>query len=318
MSERAPEVPGYRILAPLGVGANGPVWSARSLATGDLAAVKLLPRAGGDELAALRGVRHPHVIGLVEDIELPDGRLALVLEAATGGSLGQVVQARGHLTAGETVTVLTALAGAVAELHQQGVVHGDLSPANVVFQADGRPMLCDLGGARIAGMRTVDRSGTAGFVDPAVLLGAEVGPAADVYALGGLGWYCLVGAPPEPDITGRGTADLADACPAAPVALVAAVDAAMAPDPAHRCGAGALARAAYDSTPPEPLLLVPGPGGAGLLTRRLSPPLASPPQMVEPDSERRWWRRLRRGEPMRRSSTAPSGPSGRPRRGLRG
>ncbi len=127
------------------------------------------------ELAVLRGVRHPHVVRLVEDIGLPGGAVALVLERASGGSLARVVDARGHLTPAETVTVLTALATTLVDLHRMGVTHGDISPGNVLFHADGRPVLADLGVSHVAATHRTEAWGTDGFVDPAVLAGEAAG-----------------------------------------------------------------------------------------------------------------------------------------------
>ncbi|MDP9221001.1 MAG: protein kinase, partial [Actinomycetota bacterium] len=154
----APEIPGYQVRHRLGAGAGGVVWSAVRDLDRSRVAIKVIDAAGGpaptdgghgDELAALRGVQHPHVVRLIEDFTLPDGRLALVLDEVRGGTLARVVRARGHLTPPETVTVLTALATTLADLHRLGVTHADLSPGNVLFHLDGRPMLADLGLSRV-------------------------------------------------------------------------------------------------------------------------------------------------------------------------
>src|SRR3954453_20130355 len=132
---RAPHVPGYFVGPVLGVGSTGSVWSAARLADGRSVAIKVVAPQGNPmnspvELAVLRGVRHSHVVRFIEDISLPDGTVALVLELASGGSLARVAGARGHLTPAETVTVLTALATTLVDLHRMGVTHGDISPGN--------------------------------------------------------------------------------------------------------------------------------------------------------------------------------------------
>ena len=81
---------------------------------------------------------------------MPPGRdLGLIMDYAAGGSLGQLVAGRGRLGPGETVTVLTPIAQALAYLHGQGFTHGDVSPGNVLFTAHGKPLLADLGVARM-------------------------------------------------------------------------------------------------------------------------------------------------------------------------
>ena len=93
------------------------------------------------EFAVLQDLAVDHVVRLHETISLPGGRIALVLDLAEGGSLADTVSARGHLSAGETVTVLAPVARAVAGLHATGIVHGDLTPGNVLLDLSGRPVV---------------------------------------------------------------------------------------------------------------------------------------------------------------------------------
>src|SRR6478609_3388980 len=162
-----PQVPGHVVHELIGRGASGAVWAATRVHDRCRVAVKVVavgaPGAGGDadgeaadgeaadgnaaaaqavrELAVLTRIDNPHVVRLHSATPLEDGRLALVLDLVDGGSLAAVVAGRGHLSAGECVTVLAPIARAVADLHTAGVLHGDLSPGNVLFTADGRPML---------------------------------------------------------------------------------------------------------------------------------------------------------------------------------
>ena len=134
--EQPPDVPDYLIETPLGRGASARVWSARSCSDGTRVAVKVVaahpnwadgqtPTAPSDaaavELTVLRGLHHPHVVELIDDIRLADGRTAFVLELATGGSLARVVQARGYLTVGETVTVVSTLATTLRDVHEMEI-----------------------------------------------------------------------------------------------------------------------------------------------------------------------------------------------------
>jgi serine/threonine protein kinase len=292
---RPPHVPGYVVGPALGTGSAGPVWSAVRAGDGLPVAIKVVApqgnaRGAAVELAVLRGVRHPHVIRFVEDISLPGGAVGLVLERASGGSLARVVGARGHLTPAETVTVLTALATTLVDLHRIGVTHGDISPGNVLFYSDGRPVLADLGASQVAAAARAEAWGTDGFVDPAVLAGDPAGPASDVYALGALGWFCLAGTVPghaalRPELSGL--------CPGAPAALVWAIQAALEPDPRLRIGAAELACAAYDSCVAGPVALACGDDpDAGLTHRIRRPDRPVPPPMARRGWLRRvWWRR---------------------------
>ena len=146
------------------------------------------------------------------------------------------------------VTVAAPLAQALAAVHAAGLVHGDVSPANVLFTAEGMPLLTDLGVARLVGESGAVR-GTAEYVEPGVARGGPPGPASDVWALGALCHHLLAGTPPHDGSSAGqvlaaaaagGRAPLGLLAPAAPRALVAVVEAALSPDPAARPSAAAL------------------------------------------------------------------------------
>ncbi len=165
------------------------------MGTGRAVALKVLHGPGRGEpsrreSALQRRIDHPHLLTLLRTTRTTDGRTALVTELAAGGSLAALVRARGGLDPGEVVTVLTPLAGALADLHDRGVVHGDVSAGNVLFLADGRPVLADLGTAGLLGVDPATHA-TPGYADPAVARGAGLAPASDVHALGALAWFAL-------------------------------------------------------------------------------------------------------------------------------
>ena len=118
------------------------------------------------EAGVLAGLDHPHVVRLHAATALADGTLALVLDLVDGGSYAAVVAARGHLHPGELVTALSPVSRAVAHLHALGVVHADLSPGNVLFTREGRPMVSDLGVARLFGERPETLHGDRGLHRP--------------------------------------------------------------------------------------------------------------------------------------------------------
>ena len=268
--------PGYEVVQLLGFGASGEVWLARESATGEPVALKRLrtPRdlVARDRLrreaAVLACVDHPHVVRLRTLVSAGD-ELVLVLDHAAGGSLAGVLAAR-RLDAGEIVTVAVPLAEALAAVHVQGLVHGDLTPANVLFTADGRPLLSDLGVCRLVGEQ-VDGSagtvsGTPGYLDPAVLGGSPPGAAADVHGLGAVCYAALTGDAPYTD-GGQRRPRLGERLPAAPPALVAAIEAALHPDPHRRPGAAELATALFAACPALPVGLAMGSLPAGVTGR---------------------------------------------------
>nr|WP_257910561.1 serine/threonine-protein kinase [Janibacter limosus] len=203
MDEIPPSVPGYRLTRLLGAGSTATVWRARSDPDDELVAVKLVAARADDEAvreyAMLRATADEHVVTLHETIEVDtdDGPApAPVLEYLAGGSLERVVAERGHLTPGETATVIAPVAQAVTALHDLGIVHGDLSPGNVLLDSTGRPVLADLGYSRLTGEAPGDVYGTEGHVAPEVLEGSDPSRESDVHALGALAWLCPVGAAP--------------------------------------------------------------------------------------------------------------------------
>ncbi|MGN6301671.1 MAG: protein kinase domain-containing protein [Angustibacter sp.] len=270
-----PEVPGYELGELLGRGSSGCVWAATRCADGAPVAVKVVPVGTGEqaavaarELAVLARVEVEGLVRFREAVGL-DGEppaVAVVLDRVRGGSLARVVTARGHLSAGETVTVLAPVARALAGLHAAGVVHGDVSPGNVLLELNGRPLLADLGVASVAGSGPDDLWGTQGFVAPEVLEGKRPGPAADVYAVGALAWWCATGEPPGP---GALRAPVDEVLPDLPEAWRRLTARALAGDPGVRPSAAELALGYFDAVPCEPLRMTVGSDETSLLTQRI-------------------------------------------------
>lgn len=310
MDEIPPSVPGYRLTRLLGTGSTATVWRARRESDDELVAVKLVAAQADDEAlreyAMLQAAADEHVVTLHESLEVDTDEgpcLALVLEYLAGGSLERVVAERGHLAPGESVTVIAPIAQAVAGLHDLGVVHGDLSPGNVLLDSTGRPVLADLGYSRLTGEAPGDVYGTEGYIAPEVLEGNDPTRASDVHALGVLAWLCLVGAPPG-HIAER--PDLRDLVPDEE-ALTDVVEACLSPDPDDRPEADEVARAVFDAVSAQPLRMTAPGDVASSLTRRIreaaSEDVVTVPAWQEelartvPDDagrRRRWWRRRER------------------------
>lgn len=249
-------VPGYDVGDLLGFGAAGEVWAARDRVSHAPVALKRVRVPGEEareqllrEAAVLSRVEHPHVVRLLDVVSV-DGAVVLVLEHAGGGSLRALLAARGRLTPGEVVTLLVPLAQALDAVHGQGVVHGDVTPANVLLTVEGRPVLADLGVSQLLGVPPGDVDGTAGFLDPAVAAGGPPGPASDVHGLAATCWSALTGASPYDDTGLRRRPWISDA---AAGALVAVLEPALAAEPAERPSAAALAEAAFRAVEAAPL-----------------------------------------------------------------
>lgn len=269
-----PEVPGYTVGRLLGQGSTSRVWLVTDDRTGRNFALKCFRPGSGQTLSGaampeegtrrevriLAGLDHPHLVRFHDVVGTGSGtrdQAALVMDYAPAGSLAGLVAARGRLSAGEAVTVLMPIAQALAYLHRGGLTHGDVSPGNILFTAQGKPMLSDVGIARLLGdPASPIPQGTPGFMDPVPEEAAQTDlqPERDVYSLAAVGWFCLTGLAPER------TAErppLTVLVPAVPRELAAALESALDEDRRLRPTAAALATAVYRSAAPLPLDLAP-------------------------------------------------------------
>jgi WD40 repeat protein/tRNA A-37 threonylcarbamoyl transferase component Bud32 len=210
-SREYPRLAGYTILEELGQGGMGTVYKARQLSLNRLVAIKALRspdladphtltrcRAEAEAVARLE---HPNIVHIFEVGE-QDGQPYLVLEFVNGGSLARRLGGKPQPPRAAAELVET-LARAIHHAHQHGVVHRDLKPANVLLTAEGTPKIADFGLAKVV-------LGEPGQTLPGTILGSpsymapeqaegdvgEVGPAADVYALGAILYEVLTGRPP--------------------------------------------------------------------------------------------------------------------------
>ena len=312
----APEVPGYDVGRLLGRGGTASVWLATERVTRRDVALKCLHAAGPPEeqrrerrravdaeevvrreVRILSALDHEHLVKAHAVVRVGYGAgggsgLALVLDYAAGGSLAGLVAARGCLTPGEAVTTLTPIAQAVAYLHANGFTHGDVAPGNVLFTAHGKPLLADLGVARmVADPRDASGAGTDGFRDPSPVDAVRAGlqPERDVYSVAALGWFCLTGRAPEPEDQ---RPPLPLLVPAVPPELAEALEAGLRSDRRGRPSAAELADAVFRSAPAAPVDLsvaVHPTVLPQLLTRRSLPAGAQERRAAR---LRGWWGRL--------------------------
>ena len=313
-----PEVPGYVVHEILGFGSHGEVWLGEDVVSGERVALKIGRPPDGEladgdalerELALLSRIVDDHVVGLRGVVRLADGGHALVLEYAAGGNLGTLVVARGALEPAEVTTLLVPLGQALERLHGRGLVHGDLSPGNVLLAGDGRPLLSDLGVSRVLGARQATPPGTPGFADPALARGVDP-RSSDVWGLAAIGWFALTGRPPGEVYDGPARLE-------AP-ALTRLLAEVLGADPPERPSPGELAHRAWSAVPPAPIRLVTTSGPADESTwRTLRSPSPPPlPEPVEPPASRRLRRRPSTppsaGPPEDAAGPAPGWPQGTP------
>src|SRR5699024_9902722 len=132
------------------------------------------------------------VVSVPSDVPHPDNLAISFWEYLPAGSLANLITATGKLTVAETVTVLLPMIQVAEYLHARQVVHGDISPQNILFDLTGRPVLIDLGASR-ATAHSYTRAGTPGFTAPEIMKAPSdcegLGSAADVYSLAAVGWF---------------------------------------------------------------------------------------------------------------------------------
>jgi tRNA A-37 threonylcarbamoyl transferase component Bud32 len=191
-----------------GFGGFGAVYEARDSKRGESVAIRQImlgsPNVNRLErtLRALMRLVHPSIVRILDVIR--DSRaIFVVLERATGTSLQRVIQL-GRLTPIEAACVMTALAEALQYAHEQGALHGDLTPASVVLEQDGVPRVTDFGidCADAEACTALDKPaatiGTLAYMAPERLTAEASGFTAltDVYALGATFYHLLTGRPP--------------------------------------------------------------------------------------------------------------------------
>ncbi|AUZ87021.1 hypothetical protein CVO76_04775 [Arthrobacter agilis] len=203
------------------------------------------------ELLTLQRFRHDHLLRVLRIVGTDAGP-GLLMDLAPGGSLLNLVTSRGPLPIAEVVTALVPIAQVLAHLHGAGALHGDVSPGNILFTQEGKPLLGDFGTARLLGADPVPGAGTPGFIDP--LRDGSFDTGADVFALAAVSWFALTGRVPGP---AEHRPPLALIIPDVPPQLMELIEDGLDPSRARRPTADSFARVLLSSTEPGPVDLVP-------------------------------------------------------------
>jgi serine/threonine protein kinase len=203
-------LPGYEILGELGRGGMGVVYKARQVGLNRLVALKMI-LAGGHassgeldrfrmEAEAVARLQHPSIVA-IHEVGEQNGLPYFSLEYCTGGSLAARLDGTPWEPAKAAALVET-LARAMQAAHVRGIVHRDLKPANILLAEDGTPKIADFGLAKQldsgAGRTATGATlGTPSYMAPEQAgESKDVGPAADIYALGAVLYELLTGRPP--------------------------------------------------------------------------------------------------------------------------
>ena len=204
-------IPGYEVLGELGRGGMGVVYKARQIKANRLVALKMILASRHAsmqekvrfqiEAEAIARLQHANIVQLYEADE-HEGLPFFSLEFCDGGSLDRRLATQ-PLTTDEAAALMEKLARAMHYAHVHGVVHRDLKPANVLLDSAGLPKVTDFGLAKQMDSgsdlsHTGAVMGTPAYMAPEQAEGRthEIGPAADVYALGAMLYEFLTGQTP--------------------------------------------------------------------------------------------------------------------------
>ena len=251
--------PAYTVEGELGRGGMSVVYRARDVRLRRDVAIKILP----PELAFVANVRerfmreaqtaaqlaHPNIVPIY-GVEEKDTLVWIVMALIEGETLGERLAREGTLSAPETERILGSVSNALMYAHSRGVIHRDIKPDNILLERSSlRVLVTDFGIARAVegdGRLTLTgvAVGTPTYMSPEQAMGdGEIDGRSDLYSLGIVGYQLLTGAPPfsansTPALLLKQVSEplppLAIRAPAAPRALVAAIERALAKKPSDR------------------------------------------------------------------------------------
>lgn len=153
-----------------------------------------------EEVATIARLHHRNVVGLFDYSGPGHSPAFIVMELVDGTDLETLLKRGGPLPPEVGVTLLGYVAEALHHCHQEGILHGDLKPANLMLEAaTGRMVLMDFGIARPLGAPSDPAAplwGTPEFLSPEQLLKGPLSPATDIFAFGSLAYTLLCGRSP--------------------------------------------------------------------------------------------------------------------------
>jgi len=205
--------PQLEILELLGAGGMGAVYKARQKGLDRLVAVKILPPEVGQDPAfaerftrearAMARLSHPNIVA-VHDFGQTDGLFYFIMEYIDGANLRQAIEA-GHIEPEAALAIVPQICDALQYAHDEGIVHRDVKPENVLLNAKGRVKITDFGLAKLLKLEPTDLSltntqqvmGTPRYMAPEQMTATHnVDHRADIYSLGVVFYELLTGEVP--------------------------------------------------------------------------------------------------------------------------
>lgn len=166
--------------------------------TGDAARDLSLKAHFRRELKMIASLEHAAIVP-VYDVGEQNGQPYFVMRYMSGGSLNQLIAEEGRLSLQETAHIVDRIAPALESAHKQNIIHRDIKPDNILFDADGHPYISDFGVAKPDKTDNADTEGivgTPGYMSPEQTNAGDVDERSDVYSLGVVICQMLSGKPP--------------------------------------------------------------------------------------------------------------------------
>jgi serine/threonine-protein kinase len=287
----------YVLESKIGSGGMGTVWKAHDTLLDRTVAVKLLHEGLAEdatfnerfrrEARAAASLAHPNVVAVYDTGQ--DTVPFIVMEYVDGDSLHRLLSRHGPVPVEDAARIARSILAALDQAHQRGLVHRDMKPANVLFDAaTGEAKVVDFGIAKgledTGGLtRTSGLIGTAAYLSPEQVSGHDATQASDLYAVGCLLYCCLTGEPPFSAATPVAIAmkhlndpvpSLRQRRPDVPPDFEAVVMRALEKDPARRFSSAAEMDAAVAATgladrpASDPTIVAAAPGAATVAMRQ--------------------------------------------------
>src|SRR5918999_2330112 len=201
----------YRLREKVGEGAASEVYRADDQRLGRQVAIKLphtqltadraFRRRFSAEARAAATLSHPNVVSVYDMGGAPQGGLFIAMEYVDGRTLADLLAERRRLDPSEALDIARQVCAGLQAAHDRGLIHRDVKPGNILIGRDGIVRLADFGIAKALDATSAMTQpgtvfGTASYLAPEQALGAAVGPATDVYAVGVILFEMLAGARP--------------------------------------------------------------------------------------------------------------------------
>ena len=212
MYRPAQQIPGFQILSKIGQGAMAVVFKAKQLSLDRIVAIKVLPKRLSEnqefvdrfyrEGRAAAKLNHPNIVGAY-DVGESGGYHYFVMEYIDGETVYELLASKKVIDEADAIRMVLQCAKALGHAHNCGLIHRDVKPKNVMINKQGDVKLADMGLARevddyVTATAEAGRAyGTPYYISPEQIRGEiNIGPEADIYALGATFYHMVTGKVP--------------------------------------------------------------------------------------------------------------------------